>query len=236
MKVFLFLILFLCFQEAQPEIAVDVGTVEPNQVARIRVTVSNPSTAELLWDNILRIEEAHPYFVPIKEEYTLSHEIRPGQTDIGELTFQVVREAEAGEYPLTISLGGGVGSCHEGCVPYFLEKEILVKVTRNEPEISISHTGSENQIKITIKNAGSGTAQNVTCNGEVVGTVKPGETKEITIDRKSSFIIEYEDEYGKKFTEPYRISESKPDGDSAVQSGLVLVGILFGYLFKRSRN
>ena len=126
MKGFLVLFIFLsisfplvlAFQDeqpqAKPEIRVDVGVTEPNQVSLIRVTVTNPNTADLLWGNVLKIGEAHPYFVPLQSEYTLSHEIRPGSTDIGELTFQTTRDAEAGSYPLTISLSGGVGPCEEG--------------------------------------------------------------------------------------------------------------------------
>lgn len=237
MKVLLLILVFLLFQEAQPDVSVNVGTAEPNQVAVIRVTVTNPNTADMLWNNMLKIEEAHPYFVPIRGEYTLSPEIRPGQTDIGELTFQVTREAEAGSYPLTISLSGGVGACQEGCVPYFIEREVSVKVVRDEPNIDIAYVVSQGQIVITMKNKGSGKAQEVTIDGLVVGTIKPGETAEVTVENQmSSFTIEYEDNYGKKFAQAYRISESKPEKDSSLQTGLCVVGILFAYLFKRGRN
>lgn len=238
MKVlFLVFLSILLFQEAQPEVAVDVGTVEPNQVAVIRVTVTNPNTADMLWNNMLRIEETHPYFVPIREEYTLSHEIRPGQTDIGELTFQVTREAQAGSYPLTISLSGGVGACQEGCVPYFVEKEVSVKVVRDEPTIDVTHVMSRDQIVVTLKNTGTGKAQEVTIEGILVGTIRPGEQAEVTVEnQKSSFTVAYEDDYGKKFTQAYRISEKKPEKDSPTQTGLCVAGILFAYLFKRGRN
>ena len=251
MKVLLVLFLFvsiflplpfvLAFQEeqpqAQPEIRVDVGVTEPNQVSIIRVTVTNPNTADLLWGNVLKIEEAHPYIVPLQSEYTLSHEIRPGSTDIGELTFQTSRDAEAGGYPLTISLSGGVGPCEEGCIPYFIEKEIQIKVIRNSPDIEVSHTVEGTSITVTLYNRGSGKAKSVVCDSVTIPVLSPGETREIKIGRKNTFTVEYEDEYGKTFSQPYRISVDKPDSkDSSVQTGLVLAGIVLGYLFKKSRN
>lgn len=238
MKILLtFLLLFLLqepLQEAEPEIVIDVGTVAPNQVAVIRVTVTNPNTADMLWGNTLKIEEVHPSFVPLQSEYILSHEIRPGQTDIGELTFQVKREAEAGEYPLTISLSGGVGACEEGCVPYFIEKEVSIKIIRDEPEITVSHTIQGTQVAITLTNTGTGEARAVLCDETTVGTILPGKSKEITIDKKSTFTVEYEDEYGKKFTQSFRISEKKQE--ASTQSVLVVIGILLGYFFKRSTH
>jgi len=231
------LLLFLLqepLQEAEPEIVIDVGTVVPNQVAVIRVTVTNPNTADMLWGNTLKIEEVHPFFVPLQSEYILSHEIRPGQTDIGELTFQVTREAKAGEYPLTISLSGGVGACEEGCVPYFIEKEVSIRVIRDEPKISVSHTIQGTQIAITLTNTGTGEARAVLCDETTVGTILPGKSTEIYIDKKSTFTVEYEDEYGKKFTQSFRISEKKQE--ASFQSVLVVIGIFLGYFFKRSTN
>lgn len=239
MRWVLTLFLFLLLQEAAPEITVDVNPVEPNQVAIIRVTVTNPGTAEMLWGSAVRIEEIHPYFVPLQAEYTLSHEIRPGETDIGEVTFQVKREAEAGEYPLTISLSGGVGSCEEGCVPYFIEKGVTVKVLRNEPELTVSHKIQGTQVVITFKNTGTGKALQVTCDGTTLHTLSPGKSEDITLDKKSTFTITYEDEYGKKFTQSYRIAESTPDTpdtDSSAQSLLVVAGMLAAYFFKKNTN
>lgn len=235
MKRFIFLFFFLALlQEAHPEITVDVGTVEPNQVAIIRVTVTNPNTADLLWNNTLRIEDVHPNFVPVQSEYTLSHEIRPGQTDIGELTFQVKKEADAGVYPIVISLSGGVGACEEGCVPYFIERELTVRVIRNEPELAVSHTLKDTTIVVTLTNTGTGKAHAVTCEGVTVGIIESGESTEVTIDKKSTFTVQYEDKYGKKFSQSFRISEKKQE--SSAQSVLVIVGILLGYFFKKSTN
>ncbi len=231
MRVILILLLLL-LQEAEPEITVDVGTVEPNQVAVIWITVKNPNTAELLWRNTVRIEEAHFYFVPLQKEYALSHEIRPGQTDIGELTFQVKKEAEAGVYPIVISLSGGVGSCEEGCIPYFIEKEILIKVRREEPSLEVSHAISGTHIVIKLTNTGTGEAYNVMCEEVSVGLIKPGESREVTLDKRSTFTITYEDEYGKEFSQPFRISEEKQE--SSAQSVLFVIGIFLAYLLKRS--
>lgn len=223
--------------QARPEIRVDAGVTEPNQVSLIRVTVTNPNTADLLWGNVLKIGEAHPYFVPLQSEYTLSHEIRPGSTDIGELTFQTTRDAEAGSYPLTISLSGGVGPCEEGCMPYFVEKEVQIKVIRNSPDIEVSHTVEDTSITVTLYNRGSGKAKSVVCDSVMIPVLSPGDTREITIDRTSTFTVEYEDEYGKTFSQSYRISVDKPEPkDSSLQTGLVLAGIVLGYLFKKSRN
>ena len=220
--------------EATPEMRVDVGSVEPNEVAVIRVTITNPNSADLLWNSVLRIEDAHPYFVPLQSEYVLSPQIKPGQTDIGEVTFQTKREAEAGNYPLTITLSGGVGACEEGCIPYFIEKEVMIKIIRNEPEIDVSHTVEGTKIHITIRNTGKGKAQSLVIDGITIAVLPPGEYKEITIDKKSTFTIAYEDEYGKKATLSYRITEDKQEVESSLQAGLVVVGIVIGYLFKKS--
>jgi hypothetical protein len=233
----LFLFLFLpLLQEATPEMRVDVQSVEPNEVAVIRVTITNPSSADLLWNSVLRIEAAHPYFVLLQSEYVLSPQIKPGQTDIGELTFQAKREAEAGNYPLTVTLSGGVGVCEEGCTPYFIEKEISIKVIRNEPEIEVSHTVEGTKIVITIRNTGRGKAKSLVCDGVTIAVLPPGEYKEITLDKKSTFTIEYEDEYGKKDILSYRITEDNPEPESSLQVGLVVMGLVIGYLFKKSKK
>ncbi len=234
----LFCVLFLCFQEARPDITVAVEPVEPNQVGIIRVTIANPSTAELLWGSVLRIEEAHPYIVPVKAEYDMASKIKPGEVDIGELTFQVAREAPAGEYPVTISLSGGVGACEEGCVPYFIEKEATIKVVRDQPDIVVAYTVQDTHIVVTLTNKGSGKAQNVTCGQVGVGTISPGAQKEVTLEKTSTFAVTYEDDYGKKFSQSYRITESKPepDNDASLQSGLIVLGMVFAYLFKRGTN
>jgi hypothetical protein len=235
MKIVLLFLLVL-LQEAQPELTVDVGSAEPNQVVVIRITVSNPNTADLLWENILRIEEVHPFLVPVKSECELSNKIWPGDVNVGELSVQVRREAEAGQYPVSITLSGGVGACEEGCVPYFIEKEALIKVVRDEPEIKITHTLQEASIIITLNNVGSGKAQNIACDGSVLDILLPGEKEKIVIENRSTFTIMYEDKYGKEFSYSYRISESKPENDSSVQSVLVGIGIILAYLFKRSKG
>lgn len=228
------LLLVFVLQEAVPEITVDVRPLEPNQVGVIRVTVTNPSTADLLWGNRLKIEDQHSNIVPIQAEYALAHEIRSGQTDIGELTFQVKKEAEAGEYPIKISLSGGVGPCEEGCVPYFIEKEVTIKVIRTEPDIEVTQKVGGTHIAVTLTNRGSGKAHDVTCDTTTVGTILPGEQKNITIDKKSTFTVTYKDEYGKQFTQSFRITESKQE--SSAQGVLVVLGILSGYFLRKYRD
>jgi hypothetical protein len=233
-----FLFLSLLTQEADPQIGADIEPVEPNQVAIIRVTVSNPSTADMLWGNVLKIEEIPPTFIPVRSEYALSHEIRPGKTDIGELSFQVSRETEGGTYPVNISLSGGVGPCEEGCVPYFIEKEISVTVVRNEPDINISHTVQGDTMVITLKNVGSGKAQSLFCGEMSVGTLTPGKEIEVTMEKTSHFTVAYEDQYGKKYSESFRITAQtpEPEKDTSIQSILIFCSIFIGYLFKRLMN
>jgi hypothetical protein len=230
--------LYLLSQEAIPQIKADVDPVEPNQVTIIRVTVTNPGTADMLWGNVLKIETLPPTFIPVRDEYTLSHEIRPGKTDIGELSFQVSRETEGGTYPVSISLSGGVGPCEEGCVPYFIEKEISVTVVRNEPDIRISHTVQGDTMVITLKNVGSGKAQSIICGETPVGTLTPGKETEVTMQKTSHFTMTYEDQFGKKFSESFRITEEtpEPEKDTSIQSILIFCSIFIGYLFKRFMN
>lgn len=235
MKVF-FLFFFLVsfggvtfgFQEANPTITVDLGTVTPNQVAVMRITVSNPLTAETLWKNTIRIEETPPNFQPVKKESALSHEIRPGQTAIGELTFQVLREAEAGTYQMTISLSGGVGTCQEGCVPYFIEKSVTIKVVRDEPDLVITHTLQGDTLIITLRNVGTGKAESIICDGVTAGSLSPGEKKDVTLGKKSALTVTYEDTYGKKFTRSYTVAEKTqpPEKKASAQVILVLVGMV----------
>ncbi len=235
MKVFFLFLVFILesgttfsFQEAHPTITVDMGTVTPNQVAVMRVTVSNPLTAETLWNSTLQIEETHLNLQPVKRESALSHEIRPGQIDIGELTFQVLREAEAGTYQMTISLSGGVGTCQEGCVPYFIEKGVTVKVVRDEPDLVITHTLEGDTLVITLKNVGTGKAQSIICDGVTAGWLSPGEKKDITVGKKSALTVTYEDTYGKKFTRSYTVAEKTqpPEKKASIQVILVLVGMI----------
>lgn len=225
-------------QEAQPKITVDVGPAKPNEVVVIRVTVENPGTADTLWKNVLRIADVHPNFVPVKIECALSEKIRPGQVDIGDVTVQVKREAEAGTYPVLITLSGGVGPCEEGCVPYLIEEEVVITVVRDEPELEITHTVQGDQIVITLKNIGGTRAQNILCNGETVDKIPPGSQKEIIIRKKSTFTVTYEDEYGKSFTKSYRISEGgvdKEDKEASIQSALIGLGLFIGYLLKKCK-
>ncbi|MBU7033482.1 MAG: hypothetical protein HXS53_13195 [Theionarchaea archaeon] len=235
---FIFLSLSLLTQEADPQISAEVRPVEPNQVAVLRVVVANPSTAEMLWGNVLKIEELPPTFIPIRDEYVLSHEIRPGKTDIGELTFQVSRETEGGTYTISFSLSGGVGPCEEGCIPYFIEKELPVTVVRNEPDLIITHVVEGTTIIITLKNIGTGRAQSITCGEYTGGILTPGNEMEITIEKSSSFTVSYEDQYGKEYSQSFRILESTSEQgkDTPVQSGLVFLGIFLGYLFKKHMN
>jgi hypothetical protein len=239
-RVFLICLLFfpLFFQEAEPQITAEVGPAEPNQVAAIRIVVTNPGTADMLWGNVLKIEELPPTFIPIRDEYALSHEIRPGKTDIGELTFQVSRETEGGTYPIIFSLSGGVGPCEEGCVPYFIEKEIPITVVRNEPDVIITHGVEGNTIVITLKNKGTGRAQSITCGEYTGGILTPGKEIEIVIEKTSSFTVVYEDQYGKEYSQSFRILESTPEKDkeTPIQSALIFLGICIGYLFKKHMN
>lgn len=216
--------LFILMQQAQPEITVDVEPATPNDVVVIRVTVENPSTADTLWNNILRIAQTHPYFVPVKQECTLSDKIREGHTDIGDVTVQVTRDAEAGVYPVVITVSGGVGPCEEGCVPYLIEKEVAITVVRNEPVLEITHTTRGDFIVVTLKNTGAARAQHIVCNEKTLDTIPPGSQKEITIKKTDVFTVVYEDEYGKSFKKTYRISTA--DKETSVQVFLVGLGLL----------
>jgi len=235
---FFLLSLLPATQEADPKITANIDPVEPNQVAIIRVTVTNPNNADMLWGNVLKIEELPPTFIPVRSEYSLSHEIRSGKTDIGELSFQVSRETEGGTYTVGISLSGGVGACEEGCIPYFIEKEIPVTVVRKEPEITISHTVQGNTITILLRNSGTGRAQSITCEDQSVSSLPPGKDIEFTIPFTNSFTVSYEDQYGKKYSQSFRISESTSDTekDSSIQSILIFLGIFMGYLFNKHMN
>jgi hypothetical protein len=186
----------------------------------------------------VRIEEYHQYFVPLQSEYMLTHKIKPGEADIGELTFQVKREAEAGTYPLSVSLSGGVGACEEGCVPYFIEKELSIKVIRNQPELEISHMIQGTEVVITLRNVGPGKAYNIVCDQTTIGTLETGERTEITITKTNTCTIQYEDKYGKKGTHSYRIVESQPDTpeDASSQAVCVVVGIVVAYILKKQSS
>ena len=228
MKGFFLFTLFTLFlmQQAQPEITVDVEPANPNDVVVIRVTVENPSTADTLWNNVLRIADVHPYFVPVKQECTLSDKIREGHTDIGDLTVQVTRGAEAGVYPVLITISGGVGACEEGCIPYLIEKEVAITVVRNEPVLEIMHTTKGDYIVVTLKNVGEGRAQNIVCNEKTLDKISPGTQKEITIKKTDVFTVAYEDEYGKSFKKTYRISTA--DKETSIQVFLVGLGLFLG--------
>lgn len=226
-------VVLLFLQVAAPDITVDVQPVNPNAVGVIRVTVSNPSTADTLWNARLRIEEMPPSLMPITGEYTLSHELRPGKTDIGELSFQAKREAEGGVYAVTISLSGGVGACQEGCVPFFIEKEVNVKVVRDEPDIVVTHTVEGGIVVLTLRNAGEGRAQNVVCDQSPVGVLSPGEEREVTLTKKGVLVISYEDDYGKKFTETYSIIEKEEETKESHFSFILVVAGFLLYLWRR---
>ncbi|MGC1121092.1 MAG: hypothetical protein WBA22_08355 [Candidatus Methanofastidiosia archaeon] len=231
--------LVLVMQEAHPEITVEVGPAEPNKVVVVRVLVHNPNTAEVLWNNVVRIEEVPADFVPVKSECALAYKIYPGETDIGEVTFQVTREAEAGEYPLLITLSGGVGSCEEGCVPYFIEQEVTVKVRRTEPEVAITYTAEGSSLVVQVKNSGISKIFNITVEGETLSVLSPGDEAEFTMEKKASFTVTYEDEYGKKFTSSYNVKDTPQDTsqkESSAQGFLVILGILMAYLFKRTKD
>jgi uncharacterized membrane protein len=228
--------------EAQPEITVDVGAAEPNQVVIIRVTVFNPGTADLLWNNTVRIEEVHPNLVPVKSEHTLPEKIKPGEVAIGEVSVQVKPEAESGVYPVVISLSGGVGTCEEGCIPYFIEKEVVITVIRESVEVKVTYTVSDSVIKVTIRNTGTTKVHSVECNGEPLGTLSPGETEDITIDTTDKFTVSYQDKYGKKISQSYQVKKPtttpppEPETDIPVPSVLVGTGILLGYVLKRRQD
>ncbi|MBU6997083.1 MAG: hypothetical protein HXS41_05895 [Theionarchaea archaeon] len=236
----LFLVLALVMQEANPEITVEVGTAEPNTVVVVRVLVHNPNTAEVLWNNVVRIEETPACFVPVRSECSLAYKIYPGETDIGEVTFQVTREAEAGEYPILITLSGGVGSCEEGCAPYFIEQEVSVRVRRIEPEVTITHRVEGSFLVIQIENSGISKVLNMRVEEETLPVLSPGDTAEVTIEKKSSFTVTYEDEYGKKFTRSYSLGDTSPEdtpqGESSIQSAMVILGMIMAYVFKRTRD
>jgi hypothetical protein len=227
--------------EAQPEITVDVRTAEPNQVVIIRVTVQNPGTADLLWNNTIRIEEVHPHLVPVKSEHTLPEKIKPGEAAIGEVSVQVKPEAESGAYPAVISLSGGVGVCEEGCIPYFIEKEVVITVIRESAEVKVTYTVSDSVIVVTIRNTGTTRIHSLECNGEPVGTLSPGETEEITIDTTDRFTVSYQDKYGKKISQSHKVTQPpttppEPETDIPFSPVLVSTGILLGYILKRCQD
>jgi hypothetical protein len=235
--------LVLVMQEAHPEITVEVGSAEPNKVVVVRVLVHNPNTADVLWNSVVRLEEVPADFLPVKSECALADKIYPGETDIGEVTFQVTRETEAGEYPILITLSGGVGSCEEGCVPYFIEQEPTVKVRRTEPEVDITYTVDGSSLVVQVKNLGISKVLNITVGGETLPVLSPGDEAEFTMEEKSSFSVTYEDEYGKKFSTSYNVKETsqetpqkEPQKESSAQGFLVILGIVIAYLFKRTMD
>jgi hypothetical protein len=239
--IYLFLLgLVLVMQEAHPEITVEVGPAEPNAVVVVRVLVHNPNTADVLWNSVVRLDEVPADFLPVKAECALADKIYPGETDIGEVTFQVTRETEAGEYPILITLSGGVGSCEEGCVPYFIEQGATVKVRRTEPEVDITYTVNDSSLVVQVKNRGISKVLNITVGEETLPTLSPGDKAEFTMEKKSSFSVTYEDEYGKKFTRSYTVKETSqpqnPQNESSAQGFLVILGIIIAYLFKRTVN
>lgn len=233
----LFLLLFVqeAEPEARPDVSVSVRAAEPNQVVIIRVTVKNPGTADLLWNNTVRIEEVDPLLVPVKSEHDLPEKIKPGDVAIGEISVQVKPEAESGQYPVLISLSGGVGVCEEGCVPYFIEKEVVITVVRESAEVTVAHTVSDNSIVVSIRNTGPTRVHSVTCNGEPLGTIESGETEEITIEKDNQIAVSYQDKYGKKISQTYQVTTPTPpqtDSDASIQPVLVLIGIILGYFIK----
>ncbi|MBU7015685.1 MAG: hypothetical protein HXS52_11630 [Theionarchaea archaeon] len=236
----LLLVLVLVMQEANPEISIEVATAEPNKVVVVRVLVHNPNSAEVLWNSVVRLEQTPAFFIPVKSECALSQKIYPGETDIGEVTFQVSRETEAGEYPILITLGGGVGACEEGCVPYFLEQEVTVRVRRTEPEVTVTHVVEGSSLVVQIRNSGITRIFNISVEGETLPVLSPGDTAEFTMEKKPSFAVAYEDEYGKTFTSSYSVNDTPSEDpsrkESATQGFLVILGIIIAYLFKRTMD